>query len=463
MPLVSARTLSATGLLVALAFAVSLPEALDWPARAAMLAFGGAAILWILTGLSAAYVAVAAAVFLVAVRAVEQRALIEGLGSKVVWLVIGTFVLGTAVERSGLAGRLTALIAGRGTSVGGLMWRLTLGIIPLAFLIPSTSGRATVLLPLHRSLTEADDDPRLAKAIGLLIPALIVISTICSLTGAGSHLVTVDLLERLSDQSIGFGQWMLWGLPFGVAACLITTFLIGRLFLDAEARARRVAEIEAPSGPLSAQEWRAGAVVLAMLGLWMTEGYHPFGIATVAIVGAVILTMPVVGVLDWEDGVEAVNWSLVLFIAASLVLGRALISTGAAKWLIGSALSASGLGPDSPTLPILLGLTVLGLTAHLYMVSHTARVVALLPPLLLLADRLGLNPVAVAFLANAGMDYCLTLPVSSKALLIFQGEEPPAWTSTDLLKLGALLAPAYAVLMIATYYAFWAQTGLALR
>lgn len=462
MQMTSARTLSATGLLVALAFAVTLPEDLDWPARAAMLAFGGAAILWVLTGLSAAYVAVAAAVSLVAVRAVEQRALIEGLGSKVVWLVIGTFVLGAAVE-SGLAGRLTALIAGRGTSVSGLMWRLTLGIVPLAFLIPSTSGRATVLLPLHRSLTEADDDPRLAKAIGLLIPALIALSTICSLTGAGSHLVTVDLLEQLSDQSIGFGQWMLWGLPFGAAACLITTFLIGHLFLDAETRARPVAEIEAPSGPLSAKEWRAGAVVLAMLGLWLTEGYHPFGIATVAVVGAVILTMPVVGVLDWEDGVKAVNWSLVLFIAASLVLGRALISTGAAKWLIGSALSASGLGPDSPTLPILLGLTALGLTAHLYMVSHTARVVALLPPLLLLADRLGLNPVAVAFLANAGMDYCLTLPVSSKALLIFQGEERPAWTSTDLLKLGTLLAPAYAALIIVAYYAFWAQTGLALR
>ena len=199
-----------------------------------------------------------------------------------------------------------------------------------------------------------------------------------------------------------------------------------------------------------------------MLGLWLTEGSHPFGIATVAVVGAVILTMPLFGVLDWEDGVKAVNWSLVLFIAASLVLGRALISTGAAKWLIGSALSTSGLGPDSPTFLILLGLTALGLTAHLYMVSHTARVVALLPPLLLLADRLGLNPVSVAFLANAGMDYCLTLPVSSKALLIFQGEERPAWTSTDLLKLGGLLAPAYAALMIAAYYAFWSQTGLAL-
>lgn len=458
----SKRALLVLGALGALCVGVTLPDALDWPAQAALLAFGGAAVFWTLTELSGAYVAVAASLFLVAVRGVEQQALIDGLGSKVVWLVIGTFVLGAAVEKSGLAGRLTALVAGRGTTVGGLMWRLTLGIVPLAFLIPSTSGRATVLLPLYRGVTDADGDERVARAVGLVIPAVIVISTICSLTGAGSHLVAVDLLERLSDRTIGFGQWMLWGLPFGLVASLTTTFLVSRLFLDGETRARPVGEIDAPSGPLSAAEWRTGAVVAAMLGLWLTEGYHPFGIATVAVAGAVLLTMPRLGVLDWNEGVEAVNWSLILFIAASLVLGRALISTGAAKWLITSALGVSGVDGGSSTFLVMLGLLALGMTAHLYMVSHTARVAALLPPLLLLSHRLGLNPVAVAFLANVGMDFCLTLPVSSKALLIFQDRDRPAFSSSDLLKLSALLAPAYAALMVIAYVAFWSRTGLAL-
>ncbi|RZK80655.1 MAG: hypothetical protein EOO66_29540, partial [Methylobacterium sp.] len=75
---IHARERVAAAALAALAAAVWFPDGLDWPARAALLAFGGAAILWILTDLSAAYVAVAAAVFLVAVRAVEQRALIDG-------------------------------------------------------------------------------------------------------------------------------------------------------------------------------------------------------------------------------------------------------------------------------------------------------------------------------------------------------------------------------------------------
>ncbi|KOX43462.1 hypothetical protein ADL19_28110 [Streptomyces purpurogeneiscleroticus] len=63
----------------ALCVSITLPEGLNWPARAALLAFGGAAVFWTLTDLSGAYVAVAAALFLVAVRGVEQQALIDGL------------------------------------------------------------------------------------------------------------------------------------------------------------------------------------------------------------------------------------------------------------------------------------------------------------------------------------------------------------------------------------------------
>ena len=457
-----ARVVVVVVLLVGLSGAVALPTGLAWPARASLLAFGGATVFWTLTRLSAAYVALTAALFLVAVRAIDQQALFDGLRAKVVWLVIGTFILGAAVEKSGLAGRLTTMITGRGTTVGALLWRMTFGIIPLAFLIPSTSGRAAVLLPLFRNLTDADNDRRIARAIGLLIPVVILMSTISSLVGAGSHLIANDLLEQMSGQRITFGQWMLWGLPFGVAASLLATFAIGRLFLDRDTRARPVAAIETTRGRLSGAEWRTAFVVLVMLALWVTEGLHPFGIATVALAGAVVLTMPVIGVLDWNQGIAAVSWSLVLFVAAALVLGKALISTGAAHWLIDLIVSSGGFAASDPIVVVLLGLILIGLTSHIYMVSHTARVAALLPPLLLLGHASNLNAVTVAFLANVGMDYCITLPVSSKALLIFQDIDRETWTPTDLLKLSAVLSLAYAALMIATYFAFWRFVGLAL-
>ena len=105
---------------------------------------------------------------------------------------------------------------------------------------------------------------------------------------------------------------------------------------------------------------------------------------------------------------------------AALVLGEALIESDAAQWIINQLFAASGIAGTQSRLLILLVLSLIALTSHIYMTSHTARAVALVPALLYLGNSLQLNPVAVLFLSNVGMDYCLTFPVSSKALLMFQ-------------------------------------------
>ncbi|MGH8902112.1 MAG: SLC13 family permease [Egibacteraceae bacterium] len=51
------------------------------------------------------------------------------------------------------------------------------------------------------------------------------------------------------------------------------------------------------------------------------------------------------GALRFEDGLRNVQWSLLLFLAATLVLGQALISSGAAGWMVESALARLSSGP----------------------------------------------------------------------------------------------------------------------
>ncbi len=83
-----------------------------------------------------------------------QEKLFDALASDVVWLMIGAFVLGGAMRATGLAGRLTGFVVERASSVRGLMWMPTTVLIPLSFVIPSTSGRAAVVMPVFRSITE---------------------------------------------------------------------------------------------------------------------------------------------------------------------------------------------------------------------------------------------------------------------------------------------------------------------
>ena len=442
--------------------AVLLPSSLPTDARLALFVYALAVILWSTTPLNAAYVALATVTLLVLAGGSPQDRLFDALASDVVWLMVGAFVLGAAVQQTGLAERLTQVVGVRARTVRGAFWLVTAVLIPLTFLIPSTSGRAAVTIPVFRSIAGAADDKRVTRALALLMPTVILVATISALVGAGSHLIANDLLGQAAGRRISFAAWALYGLPFGIAASAASCWVVCRLFLDRECLGRELPIRREGRGPLTPAEWRTVAVVVGMVALWLSEGWHGLEIATVTVVGALVLTMPGLGVLSWKDGLKAVSWNLVIFVGAALVLGRALIDTGAAQWIIDRVLVASGLrGAESPLL-IVVALAFVTLTSHIYMTSHTARAAALVPPLLYLASSLGVNPAALVFLGTVGMNYCLTFPVSSKALLMFQELEEETYQPPDLLKLSAVLLLVHLALMVLFYFAYWRWVGLAL-
>jgi len=295
------------------------------------------------------------------------------------------------------------------------------------------------------------------------MPTVILVATVSTLIGAGSHLIAVDLLNTISGQSVSFLQWALWGVPFGVAASYVSCWVVMRLFLDKDHLDRRL-EMSSPGEgvPLSRAERGTLVVLVVMVALWLGEPLHGLEIAIVTMVGALVLTLPGVGVMRWKDGLAAVSWNLIVFVGASLALGRALIESGAAEWIIENLFAATGIRAAESLLLILLILAFISLTSHVYMTSHTARAVALVPPLLYLASSLEVNPVAVMFIGTVGMDFCLTFPVSSKAILLFQEAEGGAFETSDLLRLSAVLLPVHVVMILVFYYGYWQWVGLAL-
>lgn len=443
--------------------AVLVPSTLSTQGRLAIFAFLVAAILWSTTPINTAYVALISVIFLVFTGGISQEQLYGSLASHVIWLMIGAFVLGGAVKKTGLATRLTQSVVARADTVGSLFWLLTTVLIPLSFVIPSTSARAAVTLPIFRSIAGETKDKRILRALALLIPTIILVSTIVSLLGAGSHLVANDLLQQITGQQISFGQWVLYGLPFGVAASYISCWVIMRLFLN-QRRLHQKLKIESvPQKPFSSSELKTLGIILLTVILWLTKNWHGLEIATVSIFGAMLLTMPNFGVMKWKDGVNAVSWNLIIFVGAALVLGRSLISSGAAQWIIDRIFTLTDIAQTQSHPMIFLLLAFICLTSHLYITSHTARAVVLVPPFLYLATSMQLNPVAVLFFTTAAMDYCLTFPVSSKALVIYKEmDEEATYTPRDLLRLSAVMVVVHFALMILFYYTYWHWIGLSL-
>ena len=442
--------------------AVLLPATLPYEARMALFIFALAAILWSTTKINAAYVALAALTLAVLTGGSPQEKLFGALASDVVWLMIGAFVLGGAMRATGLAGRLTGFVVERASSVRGLLWMLTTVLIPLSFVIPSTSGRAAVVMPVFRSIADAAGDKKIVRALALLMPTVILVATITTIIGAGSHLIANDLLFQIADERISFAQWALWGAPFGIVASYASAWVIMWLFLDRDRLGRRLEIPKEERGSFSKAE-RITLVVLAlMVGLWLTEAWHGLEIATVAVAGALFLTLPGLGVMSWKDGLKSVSWNLIVFVGAALALGEALIDSGAAQWIIDNLFAVSGIAGARSGMLILLIVAFIALTSHVYMTSHAARAAALVPPLLYLAGSLDLNPVAVMFIGTVGMDYCLTFPVSSKALLMFQEAGGETYQPADLLRLSSVLLIIHLALIVLFYYGYWQWTGLAL-
>jgi anion transporter len=442
--------------------AVLLPATLPSEARVTLFCFALATILWSTTKINAAYVALATVMLTILAGGSSQDQLFESLSSDVIWLMIGAFVLGGAMRHTGLAERITGFVVNRARSVRSLLWLLTAVLVPLSFFIPSTSGRAAVMMPVFRSIADATDDKKITRAVALLMPTIILVATISTLIGAGSHLIAIDLLNQIANERISFAQWALWGVPFGIAASCASCWVITRLFLDKERLGKRLNIARSEQGAFSVAESNTLVVLLLMVVLWLTESFHGLEIATVTVAGALFLTLPGIGVMKWKDGLKAVSWNLIIFVGAALALGRALIDSGAAEWIIDNLFVVTGVRGTESVLLILLIIAFISLTSHVYMTSHAARAVALVPPMLYLANTLNIDPVAVLFISTLGMDYCLTFPVSSKALLMFQEAESETYQPADLLRLSAVLFIVHIILIVVFYYGYWQWTGLAL-
>src|ERR1700742_1255271 len=86
-------------------------------------------------------------------HAAPADVLFSGFESDAFWLVLGGFVLGSAIRKVGLADRIAGMLAG---SLTGSWVRMVAGVVvltyALAFVMPPTMGRVTLLMPIILAL-----------------------------------------------------------------------------------------------------------------------------------------------------------------------------------------------------------------------------------------------------------------------------------------------------------------------
>ncbi|OES46425.1 SLC13 family permease [Domibacillus iocasae] len=455
----STRMLSITALHVFYALMIVYIDPLTYSGKIVLFSFLSAMTLWIATKIPAGLVAVGVLAFAILMRASEPELLYSSLSEEVVWLMVGSFIIGEAVKQSGLAERFSRMILTSGHSVLG---RLASLLVLSAFFIPSTSGRAALSIPIIKQLRHSISKQE-NEALAIMAPVIILMSTSATLIGTGSHLIGIGLLEASAGETISFVQWLVWSVPFTVTVTLLSYYVMKWQLWPKRARNDESLIIEETRiEPLKEKEkktvWLIGLIAMA----WMTEELHGYDLGFTTIVGALLFMLPRFGIMTWNQGVKSVSWNLILFVAAAAALGTLLVEAGVVVWLEREIMSILHLFTQMPEWFMVVVILLVTTTSHLYITSHTTRAIVFIPSLILFGQAINANVTSVVFLSLIGMNYCVTFPVSSKALLIFYEEGEVSYEAKDLLKISLYLLPLYIIVMLLFYFTYWSWTGLSI-
>lgn len=266
-----------------------------------------------------------------------------GFGSAAIWLIVSGFVIGAAITGSGLgaglASRLAPLV---GTSYTRLITVMTFAAMLLGFVMPSSVGRAVVLIPVGMALAEQlglkqGSNGRIGLAVALTLacnmPSFAILpSNIPNMILAGSA-------ENLYGLHFDYTSYLVLHYPIlGVLKSALTIALVLALFPDRIQVTTAVLPDQQESGN-SALQQRVALILGGTLILWMTDTLHGVGPAWIGIGTAVLLLLPRIGVVPPATFNASVDFGMIIFVAAALGIG-ALVNTSGLGSIVGQGLQS---------------------------------------------------------------------------------------------------------------------------
>ena len=356
-------------------------------------------------------------------------------GHPLILLLLGGFILSTAMEKSGahrrLALTMVRLFGGSGSGAGtpgsrqGYLTpgrRLVFGFMLASAVLSmwiSNTATTLMLLPVALAVLERSEDPDLP------IPLLLGIAYGASVGGIGTpigtppNVVFMGIYQETVGEAIGFAEWMSWAIPVVLVLLpIVALWLTRRLGGAAHSQVLTLPEV----GAWSTEERR----VLTVFGLtalaWVTRT-EPFGgwsgllnvpythDSTVALLA--VVAMFVVGngkggrLLDWETAAK-IPWGMLILFGAGISIAAAFGESGLSV-AIGNALS----GLSAWHVMLVLIVICLAVTFLTETTSNTATTTLLMPILAAAAIGAAIDPRLLMIPAAMSASCAFMLPVAT--------------------------------------------------
>jgi len=372
----------------------------------------------------------------------DHKTVASSLGSHVILLLMGAFMLSKALEKSGAHERLAVyMVRMVGVSSGR---RLVLGfMLAASFLSMWISNTATtlIMLPMALAILSHVDNRKLKVALILGIAYSASVGGLGSLIGTPPNVIFAGIYEEHTGKEFGFIEWMKIGVPVVLIAIpIMALWLTRNVKLEHEIKLPELGEWRLEE---SRTLWVFGLTALA----WITRS-EPFGgwssalnisiagDSTVALLSVVIMFLVPNGkggrLLDW-DAAKSIPWGMLLLFAGGIAIAKGFTASGLSSMLGQWLTSLSDLSP------ILMILTICLVVTYLTEItSNTATATLLMPILAVAALSSGLDPVVLMIPAAMAASCAFMLPVATAPNAIAYGTGEIE--IQDMVKEGAILS-----------------------
>ncbi len=380
----------------------------------------------------------------------------SGFTSAAIWLITAGFVIGKAIQVTGLGQRLAEAVAPHLSRsypmlIGGLM----LMGAGLSFLMPSSVGRAMLLVPIGMALADTlglTPGSRGRTGVAVCVAFAANVPGFAVLPANLPNMVLTGAADSILGIHFGYADYLLLHFPIlGLVRCALLVVLILRIF-PAEAPELGRAAAAAPE-PGGRQLWLM-AILLATLALWTTDRLHGINPAWVGLGAAVLILLPRIGFVSPPQFRESADFPTLLLVAGVLGLGAVVSHAG-----LGVVLAdlVSGVLPMAPGQDFANFVSLSLLATLTAVISTMPGVPAVLTPLAeQLAAQTGLPVETVLMTQVIGFSTVL-LPYQAPPVLIALGlaKEPPR----VIVKMLLILAAVTFLVLVPLDFLWWRMLG----
>ncbi|WP_026126778.1 SLC13 family permease [Nocardiopsis xinjiangensis] len=375
--------------------------------------------------------------------AVEGDAVVAAYGDDIIFLFLGGFSLAIAMEKWNLHQRIALTIV---AAIGTSPRRIILGfMVATSFLSMWVSNTAATMMMIpvglavvyqaSRSMRGGEHESDLSKfekSIVFGIGYAATIGGLGTLIGTPPLAILSATVGRIYGESIGFGTWMMFGVPIVVVLLSFAWFYLTNIkfkvgFKHLPGGEESIRGEKRALGRMSTEEKTVLGVFLAVAFMWVTrsfiwEGLVP-GISdgVIAVVATVFLfTLPTrhgteKRILQWEDS-KKIPWGILLLFGGGLAIAAGFVETGLSAW-IGDQLRALD-GINVVLIIIVSAALVMFLTE---ITSNAATGTMILPVMAAFAVSLDIHPYALMVPCAMAANCAFMLPVGTPPNAIMFG------------------------------------------